>query len=74
MMTQSRGIQADRSRRSREPGSGNEHSGSGLALSHEWTESKSRHRERSKKLRGKRELNCREQRSKLTCRAKATSS
>jgi len=63
MMTQSRGIQADRGRRYREMGGGNKQSGSRLALSHKWMESKRRQRKRSKKPRGKTEVNCREQRS-----------
>jgi hypothetical protein len=44
MMTQSRGIPTDRGRRSREPGSRNEQSGSRLALIHEQTEKAERGR------------------------------
>ena len=72
MMTQSRGIPADKGRRSKEPGSGNEQSGSRLALSHEQTKSKGRQRKRSRKLRDKKEVNCREQRSRADLQSKGS--
>jgi len=72
MMTQSRGILADIGRRSRDPGSRNEQSGRKLALSHEKTEKAGRQRERSKKQRGKKEVNCREQRSRADLQSKGS--
>jgi len=63
MMMQSKGIPADRGRRSREPGRRNEQSGSRLALSHEQTEKVEKEKKQKRRAERERSKNCRKHRS-----------